>query len=84
MATYSPIPTSTIQSATGASYTVPSGFYAVARVYCSSGAQVTINGVFIVAESAGQDTISSYTLVTGDTIVASAGSPTFHIEVYPL
>jgi hypothetical protein len=43
-----PNPVTTIQSATGASYTVPSGSVAVAKVFVSGGGKFSVNGVEVL------------------------------------
>lgn len=49
MATYSLVPTSTVQSATGASFTCAAGTIAIAKVNCRNGGSFTINGVVVIA-----------------------------------
>jgi hypothetical protein len=49
MATYSPVPSSTVQSATGASYTVAAGFYAIARLCVNAGGSFNVNGVTVLS-----------------------------------
>lgn len=82
MATYSPVPTSTVQSATGASFTVATGTYAIARLYCGSGGTFSVNGTLVLSSGL-WNTIAAASpggtgnLVSGSTIaVLTVGSGT--------
>jgi hypothetical protein len=68
MATYNQgAPVTTVQSATGASYTVAAGQYAVAKCYVNNGGSFTINGITVMG-SASYSVLSSSPLTYADNL----------------